>query len=38
MGVNKSNMVITEKNLKKLLDRLNIIKFGSVTLVIQDGL
>ncbi|AKA67398.1 YezD family protein [Clostridium scatologenes] len=34
---NKSNNGISEKNLNKLLASLKVVKYGSVTLVIQDG-
>lgn len=32
-----NNNTISEENLKKLLDLLKFIKYGSVTLVVQDG-
>ncbi|EET87444.1 conserved hypothetical protein [Clostridium carboxidivorans P7] len=34
---NKNNNGISEKNLNKLLEILKVVKYGSVTLVIQDG-
>lgn len=34
---NKSNNGISEENLNKLLESLKVVKYGSVTLVIQDG-
>lgn len=34
---NKSNIGISEENLDKLVEMLKHIKYGSVTLVIQDG-
>ena len=34
---NRGNTGISEENLKKLLEMLKIVKYGSVTLVIQDG-
>ncbi|GHU90441.1 hypothetical protein FACS1894202_10250 [Clostridia bacterium] len=32
-----SNEVISEENLEKLISWLNEIKFGAVTLILQDG-
>ncbi|MHC1685697.1 MAG: DUF2292 domain-containing protein [Clostridiaceae bacterium] len=37
-SISKSNKPISDENLKKLLELLKEIKFGSVTLVIQDGI
>jgi Uncharacterized small protein len=39
MSVNdsKSNIGISEENLDKLIEMLKDIKYGSITLVIQDG-
>lgn len=34
---NKSNIGISEENLNKLLEMLKVVKYGSITLVIQDG-
>lgn len=35
---NKSNKGISEENLNKLLEILKVVKYGSVALVIQDGM
>lgn len=35
---NKSNKGISEENLSKLLEILKAVKYGSVALVIQDGM
>lgn len=34
---NKTNKSISQENLNTLLESLNLIKYGHVTLVVQDG-
>ncbi|WP_313885205.1 YezD family protein [Clostridium sp. DJ247] len=36
--IKKTHKGISEENLNKLLEMLKIVKYGSITLVIQDGM